>query len=211
MAYTAVPTVTTGDYWTAANHNTYIRDNFAASIPDLFTTAGDMVRATAADTATKLPIGGAGSLLVSTGTAPAWDPAVGCSLTRNTALSIPHASWTTITWDVENYDTNSFHGTGSPGRITIPAGMGGHYWIYCVVVWAGNTTANRYAELRLNGAAIARADYKGDAAGPSITLGKTAALAAADYLQVTVYQDSGAPLNVNSTGGTPFFGIDLVL
>lgn len=30
MAYSAVPTVSTGDLWTASNHNTYIRDNFTA-------------------------------------------------------------------------------------------------------------------------------------------------------------------------------------
>lgn len=30
MAYSAVPTVATGDLWTAAQHNTYIRDNEAA-------------------------------------------------------------------------------------------------------------------------------------------------------------------------------------
>jgi hypothetical protein len=29
MAYSAVPSVSTGDLWTAANHNTYIRDNFS--------------------------------------------------------------------------------------------------------------------------------------------------------------------------------------
>ena len=30
-SYNAVPTVITGDLWTAAQHNTYIRDNFAAT------------------------------------------------------------------------------------------------------------------------------------------------------------------------------------
>ena len=30
MGYSIVPTVATGDLWTAANHNTYIKDNFAA-------------------------------------------------------------------------------------------------------------------------------------------------------------------------------------
>lgn len=54
MAYTAVPTVTTGDLWTAANHNTYIRDNFAASAPDLFTAKGDIICASAANTAVVL-------------------------------------------------------------------------------------------------------------------------------------------------------------
>jgi hypothetical protein len=28
MAYTSLPTVNAGDYWTAANHNTYIKNNF---------------------------------------------------------------------------------------------------------------------------------------------------------------------------------------
>jgi len=29
MAYTAVPTVSTGDTWTASNHNTYLKDNIS--------------------------------------------------------------------------------------------------------------------------------------------------------------------------------------
>jgi hypothetical protein len=28
MAYTSLPTVNAGDYWTAANHNTYVKNNF---------------------------------------------------------------------------------------------------------------------------------------------------------------------------------------
>jgi len=36
MSYTAVPTVATGDPWSAANHNTYIRDNFAWLFENLF-------------------------------------------------------------------------------------------------------------------------------------------------------------------------------
>lgn len=63
MAYTAVPTVATGDLWTAANHNTYIRDNFAAGIPDIFTTKGDIAVATASDAAARLGVGSDGQLL----------------------------------------------------------------------------------------------------------------------------------------------------
>ena len=36
MAYIVVPTVATGDVWTAANHNVYVRDNFRATIPGVF-------------------------------------------------------------------------------------------------------------------------------------------------------------------------------
>ncbi len=63
MAYSVVPTVATGDLWTAANHNTYIRDNFAAGVPGLFTSAGDMAYASGLRAATRLPVGSAGKIL----------------------------------------------------------------------------------------------------------------------------------------------------
>jgi len=74
MSYNAVPTVSTGDTWSAANHNTYIRDNFSAGVPDIFTAAGDIVYATAANAATTLAIGTPGySLIVNpAGDAPVW-------------------------------------------------------------------------------------------------------------------------------------------
>jgi len=72
MAYSAVPTVATGDLWTASNHNTYIRDNFAAGVPDIFQAAGDLVYGSAADAAARLPIGANGQILsIATGL-PAW-------------------------------------------------------------------------------------------------------------------------------------------
>lgn len=64
MAYSVVPTVTTGDLWTAANHNTYVRDNFAASIPDLFTTKGDLAVSSGADAAGRLPAGSDGQAVM---------------------------------------------------------------------------------------------------------------------------------------------------
>jgi len=57
MAYTAVKTVSTGDPWTARDMNRYVRDNFAAGVPDIMTTKGDIAVATANDTATRLGIG----------------------------------------------------------------------------------------------------------------------------------------------------------
>ena len=64
MAYSAVPTVATGDTWTAANHNTYIRDNFAAGVPDIFTAKGDLAVATAADAAAAVGVGADNSSLI---------------------------------------------------------------------------------------------------------------------------------------------------
>ena len=77
MAYNAVPTVATGDTWSAANHNTYIRDNFAASVPDIFTAAGDIAYATAANAAAPLAIGAPGKVLISSSDGiPSWGDAI---------------------------------------------------------------------------------------------------------------------------------------
>jgi len=76
MAYSPVPTVATGDLWTASNHNTYIRDNFAAGVPDIFQAAGDLVYASGADAAARLPIGNTGQILSIAGGLPAWGYAV---------------------------------------------------------------------------------------------------------------------------------------
>lgn len=56
MAYSAVPTVTTGDLWTASNHNTYIRDNFAAGVPGIINAKGDLAVGLALRNAGVLPV-----------------------------------------------------------------------------------------------------------------------------------------------------------
>ena len=64
MAYNAVPLVTTGDLWTASNHNTYVRDNFAAGVPDIFGAKGDLAVASQADVALALNAGSIGNYLI---------------------------------------------------------------------------------------------------------------------------------------------------
>ena len=66
----AVPTVSTGDWITAGWINTYIGDNEAAHWP--YTTAGDLAYGVSSAELTRLGIGGAGALLKSSGSAPAW-------------------------------------------------------------------------------------------------------------------------------------------
>lgn len=75
--YNPVPTYTTGDTFTAANANTYWRDNFSSGVPDIFTTLGDIAYATAANAATRLGIGAEGKVLGVSSGIPAWitDPA----------------------------------------------------------------------------------------------------------------------------------------
>jgi hypothetical protein len=49
MTYTAVPTITTGDVATAAWGNTYIKNNFAAGVPDIITADSEVIIGTGAN------------------------------------------------------------------------------------------------------------------------------------------------------------------
>jgi len=93
MAFTTVPTVATGDLWSAANHNTYIKDNFSAIF--VGTTAGDIDYYTSATTKSRLAAVN-GGVLKSSGSAPSW-LAMGTSfrvLTANTTTNEPQ--WSSI-------------------------------------------------------------------------------------------------------------------
>lgn len=63
MAYTDIPTVAVGDLYSADNFNTYLRDNFAAGIPDKFTAKGDIAFGEGTDTIGILSVGSNGQWL----------------------------------------------------------------------------------------------------------------------------------------------------
>jgi len=70
MAFNNSFTAVTGATYTAAQYNTYVRDNLSAIW--VGTTAGDMDYYTAATTKARLAIGASGYILSSSGSAPTW-------------------------------------------------------------------------------------------------------------------------------------------
>lgn len=70
MAFNNTFTAVVGATYTAAQYNTYVRDNFTAIW--VGTTAGDMNYYTSATAKARLAIGTAGQILMSTGSAPSW-------------------------------------------------------------------------------------------------------------------------------------------
>ena len=70
MAFNNGFTAVTGATYTAAQYNTYVRDNFTAIW--VGTTAGDMDYYTSATAKTRVAIGANGSYLESSGSAPSW-------------------------------------------------------------------------------------------------------------------------------------------
>lgn len=134
MAYTPVPTKNPGDIITAAIWNTYIRDNFAAGVPDIFTLKGDLAVGTGADTVTRLPVGNTYDLLTpDPGEAsgllwtPLQDFTVPARATRSVVQSIPNNTITLIEFDSEIFDVAGAFTTGAAAKYTAP--VTGYYLV----------------------------------------------------------------------------------
>lgn len=197
MAYTAGFTAITGATFTAAQYNTNVRDNFSAIWA--YTTAGDIVYASSATALARLGIGASGKYLKSTGSAPSWADlttinAVDLALLAN--LAIPDATYTSINWTSEAYDTNNMHSTvTNKDRVTIRAS--GWYAIFFQAVWDYSDSGSRVALVRKNGSTIWR-DSGQVLVGVSLhqIVSGLEYLVSGDYLTCEVWQNSSISQNL---------------
>jgi hypothetical protein len=146
-------------------------------------------------------------------TAPEWTtPAagatlVGCSLKRSTNLTVSNSTWTTVTYDQENYDTNTFHSTSTDtSRITIPSGKGGKYQILANITWNTSAVGERYLSLLKNGSEVFRTFLGVPTSLGQITssLATIEALAVSDYIEIRILQTSGGNLTALFDQGAYF-------
>lgn len=119
MSYIAVPTVATGDAWSAASNNKYLRDNFGASVPGIFGAKGDIVAASAADNMSKISVGSDNSFLVA-------DAAEGVGVKWAGLSGLIKTGWYTSTyyWDVDSpwVDTAGDYEININTEFSIPVG-----------------------------------------------------------------------------------------
>lgn len=106
---------------------------------------------------------------------------------RNSAdISIPAGTaLTTLTWDIEDYDTNGMHDAASPSRITII--RTGLYGITTAGYWGNGSGGTLLQRVFLNnGTLLAQSEHSG-AATFSTTLSQTERkLNTGDYVEVQV-------------------------
>jgi len=178
------------------------------------TTLGDIeYRSSTANTNTRLGIGSTGQVLTVSGGVPTWAAPssagfVGTSLTKSDNQSVTNATYTAITFDGEDYDTNTFHDNSTNNsRITIPSGKAGKYLVTANLIFESNPTGLRIINIYKNGSAtgdksIAAVSGFNMALATSIVMD----LAVGDYIQAFVYQSSGGNLTLNRTAvfGTTF-------
>ena len=178
------------------------------------TTLGDIeYRSSTANTNTRLGIGTTGQVLTVAAGVPSWatptssTPAfVGCSLYNSATISLSNATITTLTWNTEKFDTDSFHSTSSnTSRITIPSGKAGKYKVSFNGMYSGNSTGQRQAVIAKNGTIIEKF-FQSAVNEPTSGHGNTILdLAVGDYLEVQVYQSAGTTLTFDITDTFGFF------
>lgn len=144
MTYQALPTVATGDMWTADDNNTYIKDNFAALWP--YHDVSDMVYATAENSIDWIYWSGYDnqSLFVTSGS-PEWKDSTStkkfCYLRRAASQSIVDTNKVLISFDTVVSDKNSFFSLSTPTSITLSTA--GLYRFDGYVRWESNSSGRR--------------------------------------------------------------------
>lgn len=142
----------------------------------------------------------------------------GCRVYSSSATiaTLTTATDTVLSFNAEDYDSDSFHDTvTNPSRITIPAGVGaGTYRLFASVSFANNGTGRRRVHFRKNGTTdIGGYGSAGSASGGPLFIAAytEVVLASGDYIEVMAYQDSGGNLAVNgSTISDTTFGLSLI-
>jgi hypothetical protein len=177
----------------------------AAIAKSTVTTAGDIIYRNAT-VPVRLGIGTAGQVLTvnSGATAPEWStPAsgatyVGANVYNTTSLTIATNTDTIVTFNSERNDTNAFHSTSTnTGRLTIPTGYSGKYQIRCQLTWFSGALANLYMGIRKNGTVF----YTQPAFSLQQQFSLNEDLVAGDYLEITVFQNTGSNGFINENGG----------
>ena len=169
------------------------------------TTTGALAyRSAVSNVNTALPIGSTSQVLTVVAGVPAWaTPAAGgvtfsgCSTYKAAGQVISGATFTTLLFDTENYDTDAYHSTASnTGRLTIPSGKTGYYRISLMYALTTDLTIIR---LLINGSNVTRGTYSGYIA-TVIGSGGTPLvwnanmdlyLTAADYVEAQIYSVGG--------------------
>ena len=162
---------------------------------------GDLLVGTAADTLDKLSVGTNGHTLVadsSTSTGLKWAAAsspsfVGCRIYGNATQSLSNNTVVAITFNLEDFDTHSFHSTSSnTSRITIPVGKAGKYLFTGHGEIEANATGTRYSIIRKGGNTNMEVTTSPGGAGrANVLVSGIFDCAEGDYFELCLQQDSG--------------------
>lgn len=125
----------------------------------------------------------------------------GCRVTHSVDQSIATSTFTSLALDTETYDDGGYHDSGTNTRITIPTGKGGKYLVGGQARFASAGGNQRFIRVLKNGSAnvISNQNLIGSANVSTVNVNGVVSLAAGDYVELQVFQDSGGAVNVTAS------------
>ena len=216
MAITTVPSVVTGQTYSAANFNTHIRDNINGIW--VLTTAGDMLYATGASAAARLalvpggvmiggasapqwlsPTGSQGKSLQMGTTYPQWGGYVAGKAIRSTNQSIANLTTTSVQFDSISPTNLVTWSSGDNTKLTL--GVTGLY-LYGFYASIDGGSGYRQFDIYKNGVLISDGDTRISTADTETTYQSIthppSEFAAGDYLQLKVTHNNGSSINLRA-------------
>jgi hypothetical protein len=123
-----------------------------------------------------------------------------------------NAAGTPVPFQAVEEDPFGFWSSGTPTRLTVPAGKAGVYLIAGQASWDTSTTGRKAAWIFVNGSRVAITEVNGDDGGLGLSFGvmRFKRLQAGDYVELVVRQDSGASLPLLGTTSAEFTRLELV-
>lgn len=125
-------------------------------------------------------------------------------LRQTSAQSIPNNTYTSLTFNAEDYDSHNAHSTSSNTSRYV-AQVAGYYQVSGKVAWAGNTTGRRASAWAVNGTQINGTEVAIAATSaaaiehPAVTV--DVLLAVNDFVELQAFQESGGALNTGVGSG----------
>lgn len=122
---------------------------------------------------------------------------------RSASMTVPTSTLTVVTWNTDLYDTDAIHDTASvTSRFTVPTGMAGMWFVSYSIAFDPSGTGIRNTFLLTSAGARRYAEQTHDANGSSNQMNTGSAMidmAAAEYVELWAFQDSGSTLSVCTT------------
>ncbi len=179
----------------ATDHHT------AAILESLLTTRGDIIHRAASDLE-RIALGAADTVLTSDGTDAAWVAAGGgadisARVYKSGSQSIADSTATALTFDVERWDTDTIHDTGSnTSRLT--AITAGKYVISGHVRWGGDSMGLRQLNIVHNTGGVIAGNWENNPTTSAFDMSVAVIydMAENEYVELQVWQNSGAALSV---------------
>lgn len=107
---------------------------------------------------------------------------------------------TTMTWTLLSLDSGGYWSAATPTRLTVPAGRGGVYLVVANGTFAAGAEADRLVRIVKNTATIVGEARLVEAGSTiSVTATQLVQLAAGDYVEMQMFQNSGAVVTALGT------------